>query len=463
MQQLNLQADDRNLFSAGESRLRLQTIVRLRWFAVLGQLFAISFVYFGLGFDLPVGYCLGLIALSAWVNVFLSIRYPARHRLSVPFATVMLAYDIVQLTGLLYFTGGIENPFTVLLVAPVTVSAATLPPWNTIMLGLLASSATGVLVFRYWPLPWYESLHLELPFLYKLGFGTAINSCMTFLALYAYRLSKESRLMSAALAATEHVLAREQKLHALDGLAAAAAHELGTPLATIVLTTKEMLRELPKDSPYGEDIALLNGQAGRCREILQKLTRAPNAQDPMHASVSVREMIDEAAGPYRSHFIPLQITAGPAASTGNGEAREPVGQRQPGVIFGLGNLIENAIDFARNKVEIRADWSVSEVAITIADDGPGFAADVMDSLGDPYVTTRPASAPKKEGEHSGLGLGFFIAKTLLERSGATLTFENRPAPAHGAVVRIAWRRGAFEVPPHPVGFPPRATEASDTW
>ena len=183
----------------------------------------------------------------------------------------------------------------------------------------------------------------------------------------------------------------------------------------------------------------------------------------MHASVSVREMIDEAADPYRSHFIPLQITAGPAASTGNGEAREPVGQRQPGVIFGLGNLIENATDFARNKVEIRADWSVTEVAITIADDGPGFAADVMDNLGDPYVTTRPASAPKKEGEHSGLGLGFFIAKTLT-RAVRRDRDVREPAGARawgGRPHRLAtWRvRGAAASG----RVSAATTEASDTW
>lgn len=462
MQQLNLPLDDRTPIGEGESRLRLQTIVRLRWFAVLGQLAAITLVYYGLGFDLPVGYCLGLIALSAWVNVFLSIRYPARHRLSVSYATVMLAYDIAQLTGLLYFTGGIENPFTVLLVAPVTVSAATLPPLNTIVLGFMAACACGLLVERYWPLPWYAGFHMQQPFLYKVGIAAAINSCMAFLALYAYRLSKESRQMSAALAATEHILAREQKLHALDGLAAAAAHELGTPLATIVLTTKEMLRELPKGSPLAEDIDLLNGQAQRCREILQKLTRAPSAQDPMHASLSVRELIEEAAGPYRSHFIPVIITASAAPNAANGGTREPVGQRQPGVIFGVGNIIENAVDFARNRVEVRAEWSTGEVAITIADDGPGFAPDVMDTLGEPYVTTRSATKEKKDGEHSGLGLGFFIAKTLLERSGAHLTFENRPLPAHGAVVRISWRRGAFEAPPPSMPYPAGAATA-DTW
>lgn len=285
---------DAMLLTAADSRLKLQTIIRLRWIAVLGQLAAIGLVYGGLGFELPVGYCLGLIALSAWLNVFLAVRYPARHRLSARFATAMLAYDILQLAALLYLTGGVENPFVMLLMAPVTVSAASLPAPNTIMLGCLASAASAVLVIQHWPLPWYPGMRLDLPFRYKLGILAAINACMPFLALYASRLARESREMSAALAATEHVLAREQKLHALDGLAAAAAHELGTPLSTIVLTTKEMMRDAPPGSTLREDLDLLREQALRCREILQKLTRQPDAQDPMHATLSVTELIGEA-------------------------------------------------------------------------------------------------------------------------------------------------------------------------
>ena len=184
-------------------------------------------------------------------------------------------------------------------MAPVTVSAATLPPRNTVLLGLMAAAAAALLVFYYWPLPWYQGLRLDMPFFYKIGVLIAVCACMTFLALYVWRLSKEARLMSAALAATELVLAREQKLHALDGLAAAAAHELGTPLCTIVLVTRELEHALKEDSRFAEDVALLRSQAQRCREILQKLTRRPSEEDPLHARLIVRELIEEAAGPYR--------------------------------------------------------------------------------------------------------------------------------------------------------------------
>ncbi|MCB1546313.1 MAG: ActS/PrrB/RegB family redox-sensitive histidine kinase [Hyphomicrobiaceae bacterium] len=442
-----------------ESRLRLQTIVRLRWFAVAGQLFAIALVYFGLGYELPAGICLAVIALSAWLNVYLRIRYPVRHRLSAAFAMSLLAYDTLQLALLLYLTGGIENPFTLLIVAPVIVSAASLPARNTVFLGVLALTATALLINYGRPLPWRAGEALTLPLLYKYGIFAAVACGMTFLALYAFRLSKESRQMSAALAATETVLAREQKLHALDGLAAAAAHELGTPLSTIVVVTKELEREVPPDSPLAEDIKLLRSQAQRCREILQKLTRQPSEQDPHHTSLPVTQLIEEAAEPYHAFGARLRLSAHPADGTIGPAAAEPVCERLPGVIYGLGNFIENAVDFAAAKVEVTAVWTESNVTVTVSDDGPGFPPDVMDALGEPYVTTRPPRAGRSRGatDTSGLGLGFFIAKTLLERSGAQVELSNREPPAHGAIVTVTWPRSQFHLPPQPR---PLAAEAA---
>lgn len=447
---------------ATESRLRLQTAVRLRWFGVLGQLLTVCFVFFVLDFPFSYsfGICLGLIALSAWLNVFLRIRYPMRTRLGTTFATSLLAYDIAQLAALLYMTGGIENPFTFLLVAPVTVSAATLPPRNTIALGLLAAIASVLLINYHLPLPWYRGTEFDLPTLYKVGVMASVLSGMVFLALYAYRLAKESRQMADALAATEQVLAREQQLHALDGLAAAAAHELGTPLSTITVVAKELSRSTPPGSPIAEDVALLQAQAERCREILTKLTRSPSEPDPLHARMSLTQLLDEAAEPYHGFSARLLIKAGPELP-GEGTP-EPVGERRPGVIHGLGNLIENAVDFATECVEVTATWSSREVAISIADDGAGFRADVMDSLGEPYITTRPSRSAGKPttGEASGLGLGFFIAKTLLERSGATVTLDNRAPPAKGAIVRVVWPRTAFEARPIPPNGQDRAPAAA---
>lgn len=427
-----------------ESRLRLQTIVRLRWFAIVGQLLTVVVVALLLQFQLPVAYCMLLITLSAWLNVFLRVFYAARHRLSPAFATALLGYDVLQLAGLLYLTGGIENPFVFLMVAPVTVSAATLPTRNTLLLGVLAAGLTGFLTLEHRPLPWFDGSPFEMPLIYRTGIFCSVMACMTFLAFYAWRLSKEARQMSAALAATELVLAREQRLHALDGLAAAAAHEFGTPLSTIVLVTKELERDVPKGTPLADDIALLRTEALRCREILQKLTSRPAEGDPMHASLTVSQMIDEAAGPHRRGRVQIVIVAraAPGSELAGGE---PVGVRRPGVIYGLGNLVENAVDFARETVEIEAQWNEQTVEISVADDGPGFAPDILDALGDPYVTTRGTAATvDRERRHSGLGLGFFIAKTLLERSGATLELGNRSGATPGAVVTISWSRKAFD-------------------
>lgn len=425
------------------SRLRLHTIVRLRWIAVLGQLAAISFVSFGLGFYVPIGAALTVIALSAWLNVFLAVWYPSRHRLSIPYATGLLVYDILQLAALLFLTGGMDNPFTMLMVAPVTVSAATLPLRNTVALGLLALGAAAFLVRFHEPLPWYPGVELELPIIYKLGAFAALCVSTTFIGLYAWRLTKESRQMSAALAATDIVLAREQKLHALDGLAAAAAHELGTPLSTIVLVTKELEHTVKSGSPMAEDLALLKQQALRCREILQKLTRHPGEEDPMHARVSVRAMLEEAAEPYYSEKITINIVAAPAADTAAPGHRQAEVERRPGVIYGLGNIIENASEFATSRVDVRAEWSASGLVVTIADDGPGFRAEVMDNIGEPYVTTRPTTETADgmlDEDSTGLGLGFFIAKTLLERSGATVSLANRSGAQTGAIVTVSWPR-----------------------
>jgi len=426
-----------------ESRLRLHTIVRLRWFAVLGQLLAVSIVHFVLEFEFPFSLCLLLIAASAWLNVFLSVRYPARFRLGATFATVMLAYDILQLVALLYLTGGIENPFVVLIVGPVTVSAATLPPINTVFLGGLALLSTALLTATHWPLPWYPNVMISLPLIYKIGQLAAIIATILFLALYVWRLSKEARQMSAALTATELVLAREQKLHALDGLAAAAAHELGTPLATIILVTSELQKEIEPNTPLAEDVALLRSQAERCREILQKLTRQPSEQDPLHATLSVSQLLDEAAEPYRNGKA-IEITCRPFDGVSGPATKEPVGERRPGLIYGVGNIVENAVDFANSKVEITARWDERTLEVEVKDDGPGFRPELLETLGEPYVTTRPAGTGGPGKKAAGLGLGFFIAKTLLERSGATLTLDNRQPPEHGAIVRISWPREVFE-------------------
>ncbi|MFQ5626085.1 MAG: ActS/PrrB/RegB family redox-sensitive histidine kinase [Methyloligellaceae bacterium] len=428
--------------------LRLRTIVRLRWIAVLGQAVTVAVMYFGLGFDLPLVECAAIITLSAALNIVLRIRYSGRLLLKSNYASAMLAYDVLQLTALLYLTGGLQNPFALLIIAPVSVSASKQPVRHTLFLGLFAVICVTLLAVFHLPLPWYQGESLSLPLTYILGVWAALVSGAIFFALYAQRIAKEARQMSEALAATETVLLREQSMSALDGLAAAAAHELGTPLSTIAVVATELLRDLPPDSPQGDDLTLLKSQTEKCREILAKLSAGADEPDAIFSRMPISHLLEEAAEPYRAFDIEIEVEAGPAAAAGSDteHAREPVGSRNPGILYGLGNLIENAADFAETRVDIRANWDRDTVEITIGDDGPGISPAIRDRLGEPYVTTRAANEDGDANrEEHGMGLGFFIAKTLLERSGARLEFANRQAPAHGAQVKIIWPREMIEV------------------
>ena len=266
----------------------------------------------------------------------------------------------------------------------------------------------------------------------------ALVLACAFTGIYTFRVAEEARQLARALTATEMVLAREHHLSALDGLAAAAAHELGTPLATIALVAKEMEREMVEGDPRHEDLALIRSQSQRCREILGRLTTLSWQGDEHLARVPLSHLIEEVVSPYRAFAV--DIVVAPA----HGDAPEPVGRRNPAVIQGLANLVENAVDFARRKVTIDTQWNARDVAIIITDDGPGFAAGILERIGEPYVTTRGPRNVPADPEAGGLGLGFFIAKTLLERSGARLTLGNREPPARGAIVRVAWPRALMD-------------------
>jgi two-component system sensor histidine kinase RegB len=418
--------------------VRLDTLVRLRWLAVIGQTTAVLIVYFGLEFDLPIWSCLGVIVTSAWLNVALRLRFYTTQRLEPDRAAWLLAFDIAELAVLLFLTGGLQNPFAFLFLAPVLLSATALPPRYTVVLGMFAVLCATVLVFVHLPLPWDPDQPLKLEPIYMIGVWFSILLAIGFIGVYAWQITEESRQLTDALAATELVLAREQHLSQLDGLAAAAAHELGTPLSTITVIAKELENAIPPGTPHGDDIRLLREQARRCRDILGKLTELSSGGAPFDR-MPVTTLIEEVVANYRSMGVEIETRVDQR------EGREPVGARNPAVLYGLGNLMENAVDFAASHVTISAGWTEHSVAVTIADDGPGFAADIMVRIGEPYVTSRADTGSDEE--PSGLGLGFFIAKTLLERSGAALSFENRKAPEHGAVIAIRWTRSDFERPP----------------
>jgi two-component system, sensor histidine kinase RegB len=417
-------------------RLRVDTLVKLRWLALLGQAIALVVTYFVLRFSLPLGPCLLVIAASAWLNIGLRLRFGRIDRLEDVPAAAMLAYDILQLTALLYLTGGIENPFSMLFLAPIMISAVSLSGRITLVLTLLMVGAVSALTFRHYPLPWFPGEQLQLPLIYDAGIWVAIVLGAAFIGIYASRVAVEARKLADALAATELVIAREQHLTQLDGLAAAAAHELGTPLATITLIVRDLQKQLPASDPLEEDLNLLAQETGRCRAILGTLTSLGGDTGDILDEMSLGLLIEEVVGPHRDFGVRISISK-------TGEAPEPACRRNPGILYGLGNLIENAIDFAASEVKIGAQWNAAEVTIAIEDNGPGFSPDVVGRVGEPYVTTKTDRRAKSE-DGAGLGLGLFIAKTLLERSGATVKAGNRAPPRRGAAITISWERADFE-------------------
>ncbi len=425
------------------SRLRLQTIIRLRWVAVAGQTLTVMIVYFVFGFKFPLAACLTVIALSACLNMGLQLAFPASKRLLSRYAMLMLGYDILQLALLLYLTGGLQNPFALLMVVPVAVSAATQPLGITSLLAGFAVLCASLLTWFYWPLPWTQNEPLQLPFPYLIGNWAALVSCIVFIALYAWRTGQETRVMSEALVATELILAREQKLSELDGMAAAAAHKLGTPLSTIVVIARELERVIPENSPMREDAQLLRSQAMRCREILSELTRYTGEADEVFSTMRLTHLLEDVVDQYRGLGIQVTVKSEAAPKRNGGASQEPVMRRNPGTIYGLGNLVENAVDFARSKVDIEAQWDEDVVSVTISDDGDGFPTNIMSHLGEPYVTTR-GMGQIDDGREHGMGLGFFIAKTLLERSGASIHPRNRTAPETGAVIHLKWQRDRLQ-------------------
>jgi two-component system sensor histidine kinase RegB len=437
--------DQFQAFHAGRN-VRLDTLLRLRWLAVIGQTTAVLVVYLGLDFELPIWACLAVIALTAWLNVALRLRFRMTQRIEPDRAAWLLAFDIAELAILLFLTGGLENPFAFLFLGPVLLSATALPPRLTLMLGGFAAACATVLIFVHYPLPWDAEQALELPPIYTMGVWLSLLLAIGFIGAYAWQLTEEARQLADALAATELVLAHEQHLSQLDGLAAAAAHELGTPLSTITVIATELERGMAPDSPHGDDVKLLREQAQRCRGILAKLTQLSASAEPFDR-MPLSALIEETVAPHRNFGVAIKVTLAPRLAAH--DAAEPIGRRNPVILYGIGNLMENAVDFARAQVEVTAEWCAEEIALTINDDGPGFAPEIMDRIGEPYVTGRRYMRPSVDVEAGGLGLGLFIAKTLLERSGAKLVFANRAAPAQGACVRVRWARADFEERPAP--------------
>ncbi|HWF76799.1 MAG TPA: ActS/PrrB/RegB family redox-sensitive histidine kinase [Caulobacteraceae bacterium] len=420
-------------------RLRVRTLITLRWLALAGQAITLAVTAQALRFPAPYAAAAVVVGVGAWLNLLLTLNPISRRTARDWEAAAQLGFDVVQLAALLYLTGGIANPFALLLIAPVTLAGASLPVRYAGAVAGLAIAATILLALTALPLPWVAGEPFELPFVYRFGLAIALILGIAFAAGYAHQAASEAARMELALNVTETVLAREQRMSALGALAAAAAHELGTPLATIAVVAKEMAREV-RDGPMREDAELLIAQAQRCRDILRRLAEEPDATDEVHERMSLLQFVREVVEPYAG----AEAVRVEAVVTGAAGVEAPDVWRWPEVLHAMTSLVENAFDFARNEILVTARFDATTVAVEVRDDGPGFSPQVLAKLGEPYVTSRPGAEGSRTG-HIGMGLGFFIAKTLLERTGAVVEFRN--GRRGGAIVAARWPRSRIEATP----------------
>ncbi len=418
-------------------------MILLRWFAIAGQLTAITVAQQMYGLQLELGLCYLAIGASVIANLVAIFVFPENKRLTDTQNMLMVLFDLLQLSFLLFLTGGLHNPFALLMLGPVTISAAVLTLRSTVFLGATAIMLVSLLAQFNYPLRTEQGLILAIPDIFVFGNWIALIIAIIFISAYSVRVTSEIHTMSDALSATQMALAREQKLTDLGGVVAAAAHELGTPLATIKLASGELYEELADKPDLQEDASLIREQADRCRDILRDMGRA--GKDDLHLKKApLRTVLEEAAEPHRDRGkeIAFQLVGR--------EVDQPLILRKPEIIHGIRNLIQNAVDFAEQQIWIEARWSEKTIGLRIMDDGRGFPPQMIGRIGDPFMKHRRSVSEKgARPGYEGMGLGLFIAKTLLERSGAELSFANGReespldqgvARGIGAVVEVTWRR-----------------------
>lgn len=428
--------------------IRLRSMILLRWVAIAGQLTAITVAQQLYGLRLEIGLCYLAVGASVIANLVAIFVFPENKRLTETENMLMVLFDLLQLSFLLFLTGGLHNPFALLMLGPVTISAAVLTLRSTVFLGATAIVLVSLLAQFHYPLRTDLGYILAIPQVFVFGNWIALIIAIVFISAYSVRVTSEIHSMTDALSATQMALAREQKLTDLGGVVAAAAHELGTPLATIKLASGELFEELKGHPELQEDAALIREQADRCRDILQDMGRV--GKDDLHLrKAPLRAVLEEAAEPHmdRGKEITFHLT-GP-------EIAQPAILRRPEIIHGVRNLVQNAVDFAKTQVWVEASWTADTISLRIMDDGSGFPTHLIGRIGDPFMTKRKTQADKgKRPGYTGMGLGLFIAKTLLERSGAELSFANgrednpvsqTPHSAGiGAVVEVKWHRSDID-------------------
>ncbi|HBS50957.1 MAG TPA: two-component sensor histidine kinase [Rhodobacteraceae bacterium] len=444
---------DFNLALYGQERssfIRLRTLILLRWAAIVGQLVALTVAQRMYHLQLELGLCYLAVGISVIGNLVAICVFPENKRLSEYENFLMVLFDLLQLAFLLYLTGGLHNPFALLLLGPVTISASVMSLRSTMIIGGTAVILVTLLAEFHLPLRTEQGFILRVPDVFLFGTWAAIIIAIVFMGIYTRRISSEVISMSDALSATQMALSREQKLTDLGGVVAAAAHEMGTPLATIKLTSSELIEELDDRPDLREDAALIREQADRCRDILRDMGRAGKS-DTLLRQAPLSAVIQEAAEPHMGRGKAIHFEEGPGDGGGY---QQPSILRKPEVIHGLRNLIQNAVDFACENVWVEAMWTDDVISVRILDDGRGYPPHLLGRIGDPFVRRRRSEVERRQRpEYEGMGLGLFIAKTLLERTGAELRFANGADPYQtlttdkarsGAIVEVIWPRAKMD-------------------
>jgi len=403
-----------------------KTLVNLRWIAIIGQIIAINFVHFYLKLDLPYIETHIIIFIGLITNIVLQFNIRT-NQLKDFSSSLFLVYDLLQLSTLLYLTGGIFNPFALLIIIPTIVSSTFLSMGTTIILGTLTIGLLFILKEYHKILPGLDIYNFNFPEYYLAGALVSIIIGLVFLSYFGIRFSGETKKRSEALDKLQQVMAKEYELDSLDGQAAAAAHSLGTPLATISVVAKELKKEIGDRSKYSKDLDLLISQSKRCSDILKKISKKEISDDQFINLIKVESLLEEI-------IISFKETSDKKITLlENGDKNKINIKRSPEIVFGLRNFIGNAIKFADREVRIKLISDEHNLVLIVNDDGPGFAEDIIKLIGEPYLKSRSKQITNK----AGLGLGIFLGKTLLERKKAQLTFFNRE-DLKGAAVKITW-------------------------
>ena len=420
------------LFRTKENlNLDKNTLTILRYIAIFGQFIAINIVFFFLNLKFPIKESYIIISVGVITNLFLQFKIKV-NQLKDTYASLFLLYDLFQLSALLYLTGGILNPFVILMIIPTIVSSTFLSMGTTIILGVITSFLLFLLSHIHLPLPGIDSNIFDVPNFYKQGILIAILIGLIFLSYFGIRFSGETKKRSEALNKLQEVISKEYELESLGGQAAAAAHSLGTPLATISVVAKELKKEIGDDKEFSKDIDLLISQTKRCSEILKQISKKQIEEDIFLSSIKFEDLLEEIVNSFKetsSKKIDLLV---------DNDQNKIAIQRTPEIIYGLRNFIGNAVKFSKSRVKIYLKSDQNLIEIKINDDGPGIPEDIIQKIGEPYIKSRS----KELSSNSGLGLGTFLGKTLLERQKAKFLFR-RNSDLGGALVIISWSPNSF--------------------